>query len=79
MTIREENFIHSDLDRYNGDGIYLWMDNKNTLIVHQGHLICHLVYSAQEIVTAVENQLHRCAHLSSEFTIEKQKKKFLVC
>jgi len=76
MTIREGNFVHSDLDRYNGDGIYLWIDNKKYIDCASGTFNLSLGYSAHEIVKAVENQLHRCAHLSSEFTIEKQKEVF---
>lgn len=69
-------FMNNDFERYHGDGIYLWIDGRKYFDCASGTFNLALGYSAQEVVEAVKNQLYRCAHLSSEFTLKKQKEVF---
>lgn len=64
------------LERYFGQGIYLYIDGKRYIDCASGTFNLALGYSAEEIVEAVDKQLHRCAHLSSTFTKEKSKEIF---
>lgn len=64
------------LEKYIGQGIYLYVDGEKYIDCASGTFNLALGYSADEIIEAVDNQLHRCAHLSSVFTHEKSKEIF---
>lgn len=68
--------MHNELDRFYGDGIYLWIDGKRYIDCASGTFNLSLGYSAEDILNSVNKQLYRCAHLSSEFTKRKQEEIF---
>ncbi len=73
MNYEGENNV---LRNYKGEGVYLYIDNKRYIDCASGTFNLALGYSAKEVVEAVEDQLHRCAHLSSDFTKLKSQEIF---
>jgi len=56
------------LQRYSGDGPYLYIDGKKYFDCCSGTFNLSLGYNAKPVIAAIKEQLDRCAHLSSEFT-----------
>lgn len=77
LKFKEIDYGKEDsLEKYFGQGIYLYIDDKKYIDCASGTFNLALGYSAEEVIEAVEKQLHRCCHLSSAFTKEKSREIF---
>lgn len=63
-------------EKYRGEGINLYINGQKYLDCASGTFNLSLGYSAPEIVAAVSEQVHRCCHLSSQYTKEKSREIF---
>lgn len=66
----------NSLNRFHGEGINLFIDGKKYIDCASGTFNMPLGYSANEVVEAVREQLLKCSHLSSTYTLDKSQEIF---
>lgn len=68
MNLEENNF-----EKYQGEGIYLLIENKRYIDCASGTFNLSLGYSEKSIINELKLQMDRCCHLPSQFTHERSR------